>query len=381
MYLKQNRLNYKKIKNNNNASEYEMSNNEMPHISINKSIEKLNFPIRLQNFLINANIFYVKDFMSLSDDELFKIRGIGPNSYKYLLSIKNELNGNKIGIDKSLLIDFIDETVVDKDFDKRVSNYANLSESQKQRLIKVKNLYDQCGTLEETAKKLGLTRERVRQLLEKGHKKKLFKYETTRKRKFKDLLSKISKENLENDIKNGSKRSEIFGKYNLDEHDYQRLIKHYKIDTQDFQIEYRYRKYLVEYSKIVDTLGHHPSTTEMQSRRGWRYVNLAITRLWGSFDKFRQEYGIEKPSYKMHPNTINAFKKGIEKRMAQKENKIKLLYEYIGSHNGVSSGMINSEFHFSPMSISSYLRSLLVDKKIIKARNKTRIWYYKNPNN
>jgi hypothetical protein len=264
--------------------------------------------------------------------------------------------------------------------DKNDSSYVYLSESQKQRLIEIKNLYDQCGTLEETAKKLGLTRERVRQLLEKGQKKKLFNYETTRVKKFKDLISKISKEDLEIDIKNGITRPEIYGKYDIDEHCYQRLIKYYKIDTQDFQNEYRYKKYLNRYSDIVNELGHHPSTTEMQreKRRNWRATYVAITRLWGNMDKFRQTYGIEKPDHTLHPNTIIGFRKGRETRQTIKKEKIENIKNFIANHKVVTFKMTIEEFGYSVMSTSSYLQILLENKEIKRFKKNTTYYYLPN---
>lgn len=50
-----------------------------------------------------------------------------------------------------------------------------LKEDEKQRILKVKRVYDECKTLKETGQKLGVTKTRVWQILKKGEEYKLFK--------------------------------------------------------------------------------------------------------------------------------------------------------------------------------------------------------------
>jgi hypothetical protein len=158
---------------------------------------------------------------------------------------------------------------------------------------------------------------------------------------------------------------------------YFQLINYYQIDTKDYMLEYRYKKYLIRYSNIVDELGHHPSTTEMQkgSRKDWRYTQLAIARLWGSMEKFRQEYGIERLPYALHTNTIIAWRKSMEKRQAIKQEKIEKIKNFIKSRKIVNFKMIIDEFGYSPVSISSYLAVLRKINEIIMIREKKSFYY------
>jgi hypothetical protein len=82
-------------------------------------------------------------------------------------------------------------------------------------------------------------------------------------------------------------------------------VKHYNINYKAYYLEYskenlekKKSKYLAKYSQIVDTLGYHPSTTEMNTNKEWRTVWIMIRHYWGSMANFRREQGIEKPNYR-----------------------------------------------------------------------------------
>ena len=262
---------------------------------------------------------------------------------------------------------------------KNPSRYI-LAPEYKEKMFEVKSLYEQYGTLQQVADRLKITRERVRQLLEKGESYGLFEYETTRERNLNEAIKKVSREDFVAYIKNGVNKFEICAKFGIDMNVYFKLIKHYEIDTQDYLLEYRYKKYLIRYSNIVDELGHHPSTTEMQKtgRRDWRYTQLAIARLWGSMDKFRQEYGIEKPAHAMHPNTVNAFRKRIKMRQEIKREKIEKVKNFIKTHKFVTHKMIVEEFGYSVMAVSGYLIELVNNNDIKKIKEKTTCHYLPN---
>lgn len=239
------------------------------------------------------------------------------------------------------------------------------SEDQAKRLLLVKNLYDQFKTLEEVAIRLNLTRERVRQLLKKGQQYKLFQYEVTREREFKAVREKISSDALINEIKNQPNRFKRCENLKIGMNDYFKLLKFYQIDTQDYLMSARLKRYLVRYSTIVDRLGHHPSTTEMQSNINWRSTYTAIKRLWGSIDKFRNEFGIEKPPFAIHPNTILAFKKAKEKAKQRKQKNMFLVENLIVANGPISSKDIVMALGFKFSTTSSYIKQLL-QKDIIK---------------
>lgn len=246
----------------------------------------------------------------------------------------------------------------------------NPPEHQIRRLIKAHELYIQLGTLQGVSDRLNITRERVRQLLEKGQKQKLFKYVLTRDRKRKELALKVSKEDMLKEIRNLTNMFDVCTKLNIKPLEYYQLVKFYQIDKHEYLSDSRKRKHLTKYMNIVDVLGHHPSTTEMQSRSEWRYTSLAIQKIWGTTARFRSEFGIEKPIFKIHPNTVSAWRKGVEKSKMRKKQKIQQVLDLVCNENINSSKTISDRSNIPRQSVIMYLRDLLNQKKVKRVGNK-----------
>ncbi len=248
------------------------------------------------------------------------------------------------------------------------------SKKQVKKLLRIKDLYDKEKTLQKVADKLGVTRERVRQLLRHGEEYGLFSYEISRKKQIKQLAYRIKKEMLIEHIKNETDRKKTCLDLGVEIKDFYQLIEFYKIDLRDYRIDARQRKYLKRYTSIVDAVGHHPSTTEMNNKR-WRATWVGIDRIWGGIENFRSEFGIEKPKFAMHPNTILAFKKSKEKLSAHKKERIEKLKIFIKNHNKVNFKMLREGLLYSPMSINSYLNELVNNGEVYKIKNSHRVWY------
>jgi predicted transcriptional regulator len=239
-----------------------------------------------------------------------------------------------------------------------------LSEKLSRKLLSVKSLYDELKTLEAVANKLGITRERVRQLLNKGEGYGLYLYEVNREKEYEELLATFTREKLVNEIKKSISSTKVCMALNISPSQLQRLLTHFRINQVDYRQAARLGKCLEDYTRIVDALGHHPSTTEMNERPDWRSVWMRIDRQWGSVDKFRAEYGIDKPDYRLHPNTIEAFKQNLDERIRGKQEKKIRLYEFICSRQPVASGEIARELGIGSASVSIYLNELLEESKI-----------------
>lgn len=164
-----------------------------------------------------------------------------------------------------------------------------------ERLNYIKNIYDSCNTLQETAEKVGLTRERVRQLLRKGEMFGLFKYELHRNTKYEEIINKYDRATLVEIIHSKKSFNRICETLNIKSNILSKLLKHYGIDYESHLNDSKKEKILGEYSEIVDALGHHPSTTEMSQRKKWRNLWMKIDRRWGNMNNFRKEYGILTP--------------------------------------------------------------------------------------
>lgn len=319
------------------------------------NLEVLNLPLKLRNILTKAGILTISDLLSCSNKRLFKIKNIGKKYYKNLQNIKNKYKSGKIyAIEYTDLC--VDQGIVD-------------------RLNTVYQLYKKLGTLQAVAVEMGITRERVRQLLRKGQEYKLYTYETTTKSNLKNLSQSIEKQRLVQEIGKSINIFKICSSLNITVSEYHKLIRLYQIDTQEYLKDGRKKKYLLRYSKIVESLGHHPSTTEMQDRREWRYTSLAIQRIWGTTDRFRSEFGIERPAYNIHPNTFKAFRKAAQTRKNNKLHKMKLVIDLINNNKIGRSKVISQRLNIPHQTIILYLKQLVDQNKIKKIGNKRSVRY------
>lgn len=207
------------------------------------------------------------------------------------------------------------------------------TKNQRNKLLLIKQLYDNYGSLQKVADDLNITRERVRQLLLKGDYYKLYDYTPTRQRKFSRIKDKISLEVLIGILKNETNRFKICDILSISMKDLYKLISLYGIDFEDYRQDFRQRKFLMRYSNIVDKLGHHPSTTEMNNRPDWRSTWMGIDRIWGSIEGFRRQFGIERPPYNIHPNTLVAWRKSVLARQKAKQEKLNKVLGFIKSSN------------------------------------------------
>ena len=169
---------------------------------------------------------------------------------------------------------------------------ADAKLSMVERLQDVHRLYKDLGTLAAVGEKIGVTRERVRQLLEKGTKLGLFEYKPFD-------YPFVSKETILADYKEHLSLGRVAKTNHIAPGYLRKLLTAYRITEEKLRsllMEGHKAKCIKQYSSIQEQLGHHPTTTELQNSKSWRYLSMKITRLWGSFDSFRDELAIPKPS-------------------------------------------------------------------------------------
>jgi len=219
----------------------------------------------------------------------------------------------------SLLINFIKEHEIIKDFKKP---RKKLTKAQKYQIIKTKELYDELKTLSNVGKKLGLTRERVRQILERGDKYGIIDYKPSFLKRFDDVVNNLKKEDIEKFLlKYGSKTkllSNLKDKYKINMRYLDALITLHNIDLDYLILQHKKNKCISEYSDMVRELGLHPTTTIMAKRQKWRALWTRITRIWGNMDNFRREFGIPIPK-KGNPRFKEIMKNASRKRVDQRQ--------------------------------------------------------------
>lgn len=281
---------------------------------------------------------------------LAKVARILELPYKYILNLlETEANTNNLS-----------------DLRKIYRIRRPLSMNMSNKLLKIKSLYDQFHTLQKVADILGVTRERIRQLLSKGEEYGLYEYEVHRDAKFKELIGRHGRDSIIEEIKHHISRGKICASLNIPIVYFIKLLKYYNIDSKYYYDLARKSKCLNEYSKIVDHLGYHPTTTEMISRPSWRAIWARIDRYWGNIDKFRKEYGIEKPIHRIHVNTLACFQNNLNKRIKNKKTKVDMLINLINDLGPIGASKICEITGLSRSLVNIYLKQLFLNKAIIK---------------
>jgi hypothetical protein len=174
-------------------------------------------------------------------------------------------------------------------------NQVESRHSTVKRLLEVHHLYEKAQSLRTVGEKMGLSRERVRQLLEKGTEAGLFEYKPL---KFPLIHKTIPKQKIINDYRKFLKLKWVAKSNGISTAHLSKLIDLHQITEEDLKSarkEGGRAKSISRYYSIARRLGHHPTTTELQRLKSARYLLSQIRRLWGSFDAFRKELQIPSP--------------------------------------------------------------------------------------
>jgi hypothetical protein len=166
-------------------------------------------------------------------------------------------------------------------------NESFVSPSKKspvQHLLEINKMYQEGGTLRSVGAKVGLSGERIRQLLLTGSKVGLFKYQPPKP-------PLISRKKILNDYKKYLNFTQVAKVNNISLPYLKRLRVLHKIDQKnlhDIRIAGQKEKCIELYRSMKDQLGHYPKTTELYRMEKGPYFHGKILRLWGSFGAFRQ---------------------------------------------------------------------------------------------
>lgn len=251
-------------------------------------------------------------------------------------------------------------------------------ERNSSRYQQIKEAYERLGTLAKAGEELHLTRERVRQILNQGEKRGVFIYELNREKRFREILQKYDRGSLIKEIRMLISPSRICMKLGIKISDFKKLLEYFTIEYKEYHLSAVMGKTAEKYSQIVDAIGHHPTTTEMNTKTEWRAIWGAIDRYWGNIDNFRKEYGIEKPKQKVHTNTLLAFQKSKEKRNLIKKEKIEKVIYLIKQKGPISLALIRNKLVLKPAMAWIYIRELLEKGLISKTGKGNQVRYMTN---
>lgn len=209
---------------------------------------------------------------------------------------------SRLGVNASSIRKVLDGTPVSKALENKLRNALEnvaasegnkcLRPSKIDRYYEVFKLYRKLGTLEAVGKQLGVTRQRVRQILVKGTDIGLFEYKpydyayVPRDKLITDLIKYRS-------LGEVAKANQISSTY------LHKLMTTYSItenNLETYRTENRRLRCIEEYIKFTDMLGHDPTTTELQRTPTGHALHGRIVRLWGSIDTFREALRIPRPA-------------------------------------------------------------------------------------
>ena len=216
---------------------------------------------------------------------------------------------------------------------------VNKPSDRVERLQAIYNLYKQVGTLEAVGKQVGVTRERVRQLLTQGDRIGLFEY-NPREYPF------ISKDKIIEDYKKTLSLSRVARLNNISTSYLHELFTAYSITVQDladYCAEGRRARCIEQYKNLVDKAGHHLTTTELQSTSEGHALHTRINRNWGTINAFREAFNIPTP-----PQGSPSFRKDTEQwrehrqqvALVSRMQQLDQLREYLNSHDASGSAEI-----------------------------------------
>lgn len=149
--------------------------------------------------------------------------------------------------------------------------------------MEVYRLYEVEKNLNLVGIKLGLCRERVRQLLKKGAEIGLFKYEPQKP-------PLLSREKILRDFGRHLKLKAVAKANQISPRYLSKLMALHsisKFDLEAIRLEGQKRQCIKQYRAVVDKLGRHPKVAELQSSKSTRSLEYKIRKIWGSVRSFR----------------------------------------------------------------------------------------------
>lgn len=160
-----------------------------------------------------------------------------------------------------------------------------------ERLREVHRLYREKGSLAAVGRAIGLSRERVRQLLIGGAKIGLIEYPFHRP-------SVPSREKILDDYKKFLRLDAVAEVNRLSTAALHRLCRAYRITREELaeiRTACRRMQCIDLYLCLAQDIGHHPTATELQRLKSGVALYRKIRTLWGSMAAFRKALGISPP--------------------------------------------------------------------------------------
>lgn len=258
----------------------------------------------------------------------------------------------------------------------------------RQKYIEIAEAYEKTKSLAETAKLIGLTKERVRQILVLGKEKGVIQYnpsEVPHEEIFKGLSKKFPKDKVIEFLKQFKNALRAFKEMGINNSVGFAFLKHYGITRADYQSDRSKSRYMKQYMDLFESKGHHPSATELLESKSGRVLYAAIIKYWGGIKQFRDTYGIKTAgSHFVNKETLLRFLEskrkaritGSEKVYGHKRDILRLLES---SKDFMNRNNIEKELSLSSASVVKYLNQLTAEEVVLVVPLGKELYYKPNP--
>lgn len=253
------------------------------------------------------------------------------------------------------------------------------------KILQVAKIYEETKSLTATGKQINLSKERVRQMLLEGKQMGLIDYvpaDQERSQNFKSVTEKYSKEQIVEALKSHDNMFKGFQTLGLTRRMGKILLKHYGITKADYHTDKFRAKYIEEYVALQDKLGHHPSTTELQSDAKTRTLYNALCKYWGGIQQFRAEFGVSKKQHFMskagYLNWLKSTERGKQTKQLNAENHKKDIVQVLSQNEYLTRNDLVKAVKLSPASVANYVTELSKDNVLITQNLGQQLFYKVN---
>lgn len=174
-----------------------------------------------------------------------------------------------------------------------------------EKLNQVRRLFQREGTLAAVARRIGVTRERVRQLMTQGSQLGLFEYKGLKRKPFRRHF--VAKKKLLRDYKAYRNLQRVADVNRIPFKFLHELLTTYRVTREQlFSLRVAVRRtrikkqFIAEYRRARKRLGYNPTIWELSKQSGYRRRDYQrIASIWGSVRAFRKKLGIPTSTKKL----------------------------------------------------------------------------------
>jgi len=254
------------------------SSASVPKESRETVLSELSLSPRSLNCLNRAGVTTIGELLVQDEPKLLKVKGLGRIC---LREVKAKLRH---------YLEFRAGLVAEKTPPRETSH---AQEKARSNALHVKQLYEELGTYDAVGKRLGVSRERVRQILERGRRRGWYAFKPLGRMRTAAKLSTFTVDQMRQLMLLSGSLSSVAKSLGCNPGLLKKWCDARGLDFEVIRQQARERKTLEEYKAIVAELGYHPSTTVLNKKKKWRALAARIQRIWGSTAVFRRAFGIE----------------------------------------------------------------------------------------